>query len=779
MTQAGWRRSWRALGVGLFCLLAPPLPGHAQETKVRVQEGQSLRDIAQAQLGDPDLWTEILRANRLASPADVHPGMELVVPSGAIGGADRALAQALATIQRATVQGARLFAPAEIAEGIARYDDGVAKRKAGDWAGAAKAAAEAKLAASTALQLAATGRDAAAEARLSDREGSVEGRAPQELVWSDRPLDAVLIEEEKLRTLSRSSAQITFRDDSRLRLNANSQAVIQRMRTDPLSRTEEAKVSLVQGDFYALLSGKSDRKKFELQVPEVQTEVESRNFWVRRDTSGAKFANYDDAVLRVAANGSEVDLGRNEAALVRTGQAPSEKVGILAAATLIAPADNSQTVTTDVGLRWAAVQDAVGYWLELAFDPGFERMKLSRWGLKDTSFATGPLDLGTYYWRIAALDKFGLPGERGVVWRFQVRVDRTPPYLTIVEPPEDAVLTHSPATVSGQVEPGARLLLDGKPVDLGADGRFQLKLPIAPGEGAFAFQAADSAGNVTERRRAYRYVPDEAALLRFDDGIPTLAPRHFVTRGDAISLSGTTHAGARLLLLAGGRPLREATYAGKDGRFTLNVPVAAATADYTIDVVQRSGLATKETFSVSQDRDPPTIDLDLPPPTITSVEWLPVRGRAAGAASLTLNGKPLQLIDGQFDRTVTLVAGTNALRLEATDPVGNAQVATFEVQLDQQPPELIDHRVSPARVRAGEPIQVEVHASDASGLRQAAAFVLRVAGVDHEGFLQLGGEPGTYHATVLLPPDAVGDVRLREVELEDYAGNQARFAFDK
>ena len=94
-----------------------------------------------------------------------------------------------------------------------------------------------------------------------------------------------------------------FNDDSRLRLNANSQAVIQRMRTDPLSRTEEAKVSLVEGDFYALLSGKSDRTQVRGGVPEVEADVDSRNFWVRRDDSGSKFTNYDDGTLRVAANG--------------------------------------------------------------------------------------------------------------------------------------------------------------------------------------------------------------------------------------------------------------------------------------------------------------------------------------------------------------------------------------------------------------------------------------------------------------------------------------------
>jgi nucleoid-associated protein YgaU len=51
-----------------------------QLSTVTVGEGQSLRDIAQEYLGDPDLWTEILRANGL-SVADVHPGIKLKIRS--------------------------------------------------------------------------------------------------------------------------------------------------------------------------------------------------------------------------------------------------------------------------------------------------------------------------------------------------------------------------------------------------------------------------------------------------------------------------------------------------------------------------------------------------------------------------------------------------------------------------------------------------------------------------------------------------------------------------
>lgn len=384
----------------------------AEALTIRVREGQSLRGLAQEHLGDPDMWAEILRANGLRSITDVRPGTELIIPAAEISAANKALGTALEKLQRATEQGARLFAAAEIEEGLRLYEEGVAERKARRWGEAARLAGRASLAAATALKLAAAKRDAAAEARLSDRAGWVEGRTPRDLVWSDRSLHAVLVEAEKVRTLSASSAQITFRDDSRLRLSANSEAVIQRMRVDPLSRREEARVSLVEGDFYALLNGKSERQTFEVEVPEAQTEVDSRNFWVRRDESGAKFTNYDDGTLNVAANGATVELGRNEGTLVRTGQAPSGKIGVLPAPDLRAPEDDGEAFGGQAELAWSPLPDATGYWLELAHDPGFARMAASRWGLKEGGFATGQLELGSYYWRVAALDKFGLPGER-------------------------------------------------------------------------------------------------------------------------------------------------------------------------------------------------------------------------------------------------------------------------------------------------------------------------------------------------------------------------------
>ena len=155
-------------------------------------------------------------------------------------------------------------------------------------------------------------RNRSAEAVVSDVQGEVEGRAPVEPKWSDRTLDDVLVEFERVRTLSASATQITFRDLSRLRLNANSNATIQRMRSDPLTGGDVTKVSLANGDFYALLNQLSNKSTFEIDVPGVETTTNSANFWIKNDDSGARFVNCDAEDLEIERNGEPITVGENE-----------------------------------------------------------------------------------------------------------------------------------------------------------------------------------------------------------------------------------------------------------------------------------------------------------------------------------------------------------------------------------------------------------------------------------------------------------------------------------
>ena len=97
------------------------------------------------------------------------------------------------------------------------------------------------------------------------------------------------------------------------------------MRVDPLKRREEAQISLIEGDFYALLATESKRNRLEVNLPSADATIDSGSFWVSQDDDAAKFSNYDVKPVSITARGETLVLGRNEGALVPTGEAPAGK----------------------------------------------------------------------------------------------------------------------------------------------------------------------------------------------------------------------------------------------------------------------------------------------------------------------------------------------------------------------------------------------------------------------------------------------------------------------
>ncbi len=126
---------------------------------------------------------------------------------------------------------------------------------------------------------------------------------------------------------------------------------------------------------------------------------------------------------------------------------------------------------------------------------------------------------------------------------------------------------------------------------------------------------------------------------------------------------------------------------------------------------------------------------------------------------------------------MTLRQGANRIELVASDLVGNVGVEKLEIVLDQQPPELIEQSLSQNRAEGGEAVTVNVIAKDTSGMKQAAPFTLQVGDRLVSDFLRFNRTSQSYRSTLVLPKDAAGAIALRDVELEDYAGNRKRYTF--
>ena len=760
----------------VLVLLAGPGPGEAEvdpmdaplET-VRFSAADTLRGIVGKYLNDPDLWPVVLALNNIASPADLAPGMDLLLPVRQVTAADHALLSSLQAIQRANAEGARIFAPVEIGQAILNRDTAMSQREQGAWRQVVSFAGVASDFAREALAISIAQRDRSAEAVVSDVQGDVEGRAPAEPAWSDRTLNDILVEYERLRTLSNSTTQVTFRDLSRLRLNPNSNATIQRMRSDPLTGGEVTKVSLAEGDFYALLNQLSSKSAFEIEVPGIETTTSSADFWIKNDRSGARFVNYDAPGLEIARGNDVLTVGENEGVVLTA--AGAQRAQVLDSPLPDGPAPGTILYTTTAQLGWAPLDGAQGYWVEVASDPAFNQMQISEWGITRPEFEAAGLEPGRYHWRVAALDRLGLPGAWSTPRDFTLRVDTTPPFLALLSPASGSILTRPSVEILGASELDATVTLNGAALVLGADGSFLAPMALQPGENRIEVGARDPAGNESARSLSVVFRPVAAVQIALSDSIPRVGEA-LAARSDVLTVTGNADADAGSEVVvrdeSGTEVLR--TRVGERGALSFTVPVEEATRSYGIEVLAPGGEVEGHLdFAALSDRTAPKITLDMPPPRATGDEELHLSGSAGDAVRLELNGAALPLTDGRFDITRVMTPGDNSFELVAADAVGNVGVTQVTTLLDIDPPEVL--RVELGRPKGTNgPIELLVEAEDASGLRQAAPFLLSIDGEEVQGFLRCDSATGLCRASLPARP---GALELIEVVIEDYAGNAA------
>ena len=769
---SGYLAYWIASAV-LF--LALSVSAHAQQLSplklenITYMSSQTIRDFVDQHLGDPDLWPYILELNQIASPAELHDGLTLGLPVAQVRAADTALLEALTSIQTATAEGAQVFAPEQISGAIENHEDALVSRDTHAWSQVVKQSNVATLLALEALEIALKQRDRSAEAVVSDVQGSVQGRSPAEPSWSGRGRNDILVEYERVRTLSASTTQITFRDLSRLRLNANSNATIQRMRSDPLTGDEVTKVSLVNGDFYALLNQLSEKNAFEIDVPGVQTKTESGDFWVKNDPSGARFVNYDQAQLEVTRGGTSVMLGENEGVVLDSTGAQTAQV--LDSPQLTVPAADATLYGAQATFEWTGPEKAAGYWLEVARDAGFNAMQISEWGITQALYAAQDLPPGRYFWRVAALDQLGLPGPWTKPGGFTLRLDNTPPFLTLFAPGDGELTQSAQIDLFGASEDDAEIRLNGQLLDLATDGSFQMQLTLTPGENLLNLQAIDPPGNITDLSQTVIYRPKEAVDIRFDPAHPR-SNGALSTRSDVLSVRASTTAAPDAPVVVRNRAgdVVVQTLTDATGGFSVSVPVTDRVTPYSVEILGPTGtIEGRAVLEALRDEVPPAVMLDQPLPRATDVPDVVLSGDAGDAIALTLNGAAVPLANGRFTISLTLARDVNSFDLVASDAVGNLTASRLQTVYDIDPPVISSASVTRPEGADG-PITIKVAVTDSSGLRRSATYLLSIAGLETDGFLRCDTALGLCSAT--LPP-AAGALHLIEVAVDDYAGNTA------
>ncbi|MBT8359020.1 MAG: LysM peptidoglycan-binding domain-containing protein [Desulfobacterales bacterium] len=750
---------------------------------IKVKENQGIRDISRRYLDDPNRWEDVLRANNLKSPDEIKPRMILRIPVGEVFQAKHELEISGKIIQQATMAGAKIFTPKIIAKAIQLRNSALLKQKSGNLHESFNLASSAAIEGKKALKVCISKQDVPAQAVVHDRRGYVHSRKPSDNLWKDVYRNDILHEGEKIRTLSESSCDILFRNDSRLRLKENSQALIQKMRANLLEDKGEAKVSLVKGDVFALLSSGQKNERFQLDIPGVKTKVDSKYFWVGRDKHGTRFANYDGK-LEISSAGSKVVLKKNQGSVILHNKKPTSPRKLLASPRLLNPESGVAEYNVNIPLTWESVSGADHYLLEISHSGSFSSITYSREvqvpkALFPDNLADGSLP-NLFYWRVTAVSSDKLRGQSSEARFIKITQDDKPPFLVLQSPDEGLLISNNMVDILGMTETDSLLTIQDQPVDIAANGKFRFRQKLVEGTNSIIVKAIDRAGNITKLKRSVTFLAEHKIDLTFDrfsgQGLHQTMPGHFVVSQPSISLAGKTNPDCSITVTSPGTAAPARATAGSNGLFQINLKMTAPKQMFNVKIVSPSGVERHASINIEIDDKAPVIHFDEKIPSAIRKKSLSMKGKVEDAQRFYLNKSPVSLQDGQFSTTIELKPGLNRLSFAASDWVGNLVRIEKEVVFDPAPPKLLKYKIVLGKGEDETQASVIVKAKDSTGLIKTAPFMVQIGKQSHTGHMILSGS-GNYMGHFSIPEGGGHIVKFKSVTLSDYLGNSKEYRF--
>ncbi len=250
-----------------------------------------------------------------------------------------------------------------------------------------------------------------------------------------------------------------------------------------------------------------------------------------------------------------------------------------------------------------------------------------------------------------------------------LKIDKTPPVLTISSPTSGATVATPQITMTGTVSDSlsgiSAVTCRGVPAAISASA-FSCTVTLAFGLNTIIVQASDVAGNATTTS-----IPITLATTPLTiSASPTPAP----------NLAGWNNSNVTVSF----------TCAGGTGTVTCPSPVVVSTegANQTISrsAVDGAGNTASASVTLRIDKTPPVPSIGYPASGATvSTAQITVTGTAAdnlsGIAALTCNGSVATLTLSNFSCNVTLTTGANTITVIATDVAGNIATTSVLVTL--------------------------------------------------------------------------------------------------
>lgn len=730
---------------------------------LKIDSNFDIRKTAAQYFSNADLWPYILKYNNLSRLDEIKPGTTLLIPQKKVSTLLSMHDKAKESLQRAVLIGAKVLSIETLSQAEEALSSALKQKESLEYDLSIQSAQKAYQLAEAAYKQTKEIRDKTIDAIVSYKKGTLQKRFINALSWQSAELYENLKENDMARTLALSLARITFNDLSQIKLNENSMAVIQRSRIDPLTNKTTSQVKLEKGDAYASLLN-SPKKKFDIEIPGVKTEINSKYFWVEKNTDETKLANYNGEI-KLGVKDSSVVVRKNQGSIIPSGGMPSKPSELLPPPILISPQDQNKYDNVSVVFNWQAVPNADSYWLQIGYDSGFNNVFLLHKELKEGKAEVDINTPGTYYWRVCSVDKNGLPGIYSPSNGFVLFNNNVKPYLVLDNPAKEIFTSKKLVKITGKTLAECNVMINNVKVIPDREGKFESNYNLEEGKNVILIRAVDQSGNESLLYQTVYLESNPDVELNYTDTGKKLGGSNIFTNKDNLIINLSTRPFAQATFLNKLSSEKEIYFADSLGRFSASLNAKNSNTPFSVKILTKAGFEKTREFNLLKDTDAPKIFLNSIS-KVTSSPMLKISGKVEGAKSFFINGRNETIKpDNSFEISITLSNGKNEVELIAEDEAGNISKQMEVIILDTEPPKLESANI--LRDKKGI-ASIIVKAKDETDLTNYAGVEYRAQNKIVKDLLKYNKIKLVYELEITDSPD----IKIITVELSDYLMNK-------
>ncbi|WP_026843267.1 hypothetical protein [Citrifermentans bremense] len=334
------------------------------------------------------------------------------------------------------------------------------------------------------------------EAALKSLVRDVRFRRGNSVAWEGAREGMLLYNNDAVQTFDRSGATLSFAPSDRLTVGSNSLVLVTRLNEKVEGEPRAYRVQ-VEGELRGSLSNEK-RLRLEIATAGHLARVASgaARFRVTPNGNASSLAVYAGEV-RVQGRDGMVRVPAYHGITLRKGVAAGPAVPLPEAPSLESDKLLYRFRLLPPKVRFSWSGKAGEYHFQLARDPRFKSLVLDK-KLAAPELVTGTLDAGSYFWRVSGVME-AREGFFSRTGRCDLLQLLKPPELKVDFPPESAAAGNF--TLTGNVEPGARVFVNGVEVSGAGDRAFAHDLKLKSGVNLIRVEAVDQAGNASYASR--------------------------------------------------------------------------------------------------------------------------------------------------------------------------------------------------------------------------------------------------------------------------------------